>query len=296
MTGLIIGAYAALPADQAEQEQFYAELPSWVSGIEIPYRENLADDPAWLVKQISRFNNSVVTAIPGTMARIAADPDFGLASPQEEGRRIAVAYLTSLLNAIDQFHDLAGERLIRRVQLHSAPSDRADKDCFARSLAELLPAAEASGVELVVEHCDAATGVGPGEKRFLSLADELEAVADTPVRITINWGRSAVETHDADTPRQHIEQVAAAGRLAGLMFSGAGPEPSQYGQGWADVHLPGSIDEPTSLMTTERIAQCLRAAGGVETYRGIKIQVPGVASVEQRLAIIGRIAQDLIEP
>ena len=61
----------------------------------------------------------------------------------------------------------------------------------------------------------------------------------------------------------------------GIVFSGAGPEETQYGYSWIDGHLPAQADEPTSLMDAEQIGRCAQAAiaGGVE-YLGAKVCVP----------------------
>ncbi len=289
MTPFVVGAYAAIPADRAGAETFYAALPASVSGIEIPYRDALDADPAWLATQVARFTDSVVTLIPGTMGRIAADPAFGLASADADGRADALASVREALAAIEQLHADAGAAVVRWVHVHSAPTDRADADAFARSLAELAPLFESAGLGLVVEHCDAASGVGPGEKRFLALADEVAAASAVGARVTVNWGRSVVETHDPDTARQHIAALVEAGCLGGVMFSGAGPDATQYGPVWGDAHLPLSVDEPTSLMTPAHVAACLAAASGRELYRGAKVQVPATASVPERIAMIGRV-------
>ena len=54
--------------------------------------------------------------------------------------------------------------------------------------------------------------------------------------------------------------------LDGIVFSGAGPEETQYGYSWIDGHLPAQADEPTSRMDEVQIARCAQAAvaGGVE--------------------------------
>lgn len=290
----VVGAYAGIPADRAGREQFYAALPSWVTGLEIPFRGSLDADPAWLAGQVARFGDSVVTLIPGTMGRIAEDPTFGLASGDVAGRAAALAYVGEALAAIERLHADAGVRVVRWVEVHSAPTDAADAGAFVRSLGELAPALEAAGIGLVIEHCDAAAGVGPGEKRFLSLADELRAAAETGARLTLNWGRSVLETHDPASAREHVAAAAAAGLLAGVMFSGTGPEATAYGTPWADVHLPLSTDEPASLMTPARVAECIAAAGGREEYRGVKIQAPAEASVPERIAMIGRIRAAMV--
>lgn len=285
----VVGAYAGIPADRAGQEQFYAVLPSWVTGLEIPFRGSLDAGPAWLAGQVARFGDSVVTLIPGTMGRIAADPTFGLASADAGGRYEALAYAREALEAIERLHDDAGAQVVRWVEFHSAPTDAADADAFVRSLAELAPVFEAAGLGLVVEHCDAVSGVGRGEKRFLSLDEELRAAAEAGARVTINWGRSVLETHEPASARDHVAATAKAGLLGGVMFSGVGPDATAYGGPWGDVHLPLSTDEPVSLMTPARVAACIAAAGGCEQYRGVKIQVPAQEPVPERIAMIGRI-------
>ena len=75
--------------------------------------------------------------------------------------------------------------------------------------------------------------------------------------------------------------------LDGVVFSGAGPEETQYGYAWIDGHLPAQADEPTSLMDAEQIARCAQTAlaGGAE-YLGAKVCVPKDASLAKRLAML----------
>lgn len=294
----VVGAYAAMPQEVADQEKFYdaLEATGWVDGIEIPYRDALDADPARLARRmVGRFPHSVVTAIPGTMGHVGSDPDFGLASPEEEGRQRALTWSRGLLDAVRELHDAAGSRVVRRVEVHSAPSRRADVDAFRTSLGELAEPFAAEGLEIVVEHCDAVGGVGPGEKEFLSLDDEITAVTGTPARVTINWGRSVVESHDTDRPTRQVARLAAAGQLGGVMFSGAGPEATQYGPVWGDAHLPLVIDEPTSLLTPELVAAVMAAAHGTQTYQGIKIQTPATATVAQRIGMLEHIHRAMVD-
>ena len=296
ITPFVVGAYTIMPAERAGQEEFLATLPAWVTGLEIPFRvtAELDPDPAWFAQQAARFTDSVVTLIPGTMGRLATDPTFGLASADEAGRAAALDFTRAALAAIAQLHEDAGASIVRWVQLHSGPTDGAVRDAFARSLTELSPSFDAAGLGLVIEHCDAASGVGPGEKRFLDVADEVAVAAEVGATVTINWGRSVLETHDADTPRAQIAEVVAAGRLGGVMFSGASGDATAYGTAWADVHLPLSVDEPASLMTPTAVAECMAAASGHEQYRGVKIQAPSTASVDERIALVGRIRAAMV--
>lgn len=288
MKHLVVGAYAALPAERDEQEHFYDELAArgLAAALEIPFVDVLHADLDWFAAQLrGRFTRSVVTAIPGTMQRVWRDPVFGLASPDEEGRTRAVAWITDIRHAAEDLNDRTGEQSVAWLHIHSAPSVTADRTAFARSLAELTMV-EGFTTELVVEHCDAHDPAVEGEKRFLPLEAELEASSD--LGFAVNWGRSALEAHDPERPRRHVELLAAAGRLRGLMFSGAGAADNRWGKAWADLHLPLSTDEPSSLMTPQRVTECLAAAGS-PAYVGAKLQAPADADVETRLRVIASV-------
>lgn len=285
----IVGAYAAMPRTMTNREDFYRELgeTGWVDGIEIPYRDGVDADPRWLADQLrGRFTQCVVTAIPGTMGHLANDPHFGLASSDEEGRQRAMTWIAGLVDDVRSLHEMVGHPVVRFVELHSAPSNHAEPTALKASLAELSSLFADSELTPVIEHCDASGGVGPGEKEFLSLDDEITALSGTGVRVTVNWGRSVVESHDPDLPARQVDRLADAGLLGGVMVSGAGPEVTQYGPAWGDAHLPLRDDEPTSLLTTDLIDSFMTAARGVQSYQGIKVQTPADATVEQRLAMI----------
>ena len=154
----IVGAYAAMPRAIAERECLYRSLAEtgWVDGIEIPYRDGLDADPRWLADQLrDRFAHCVVTAIPGTMGQLAGDPDFGLASSDEQGRQRALKWFTNLVDDVRTLHEMVGHPVVRWVEVHSAPSRKADAKAFASSLVELSGLFEDAGLAIVVEHCDA---------------------------------------------------------------------------------------------------------------------------------------------
>jgi len=211
----VVGAYPMLPPDDKDRRgaaALYAALADlgWVDGIELPFREALDAPEPWLAEQLSgRFTQCVITAIPGTMGRAGADPVFGLASPDDDGRAQALAYTRSLLEAVDRLHEAAGEQLVTRVELHSAPHYQASAEAFHASLSELAEDFASRGLGMIVEHCDAEGGVGPSEKAFLPLSQEIAACRDTPALITVNWGRSVIETHDPATPEHHVRELIA---------------------------------------------------------------------------------------
>ena len=296
----VVGAYPMLPPDDEDRRgaaALYAALADlgWVDGIELPFREALDAPEPWLAEQLAgRFTQCVITAIPGTMGRAGADPAFGLASPDDDGRSQALAYTRTLLEAVDRLHEAAGQRVVTRVELHSAPHHQASAEAFHASLSELAEDFASRGLGMIVEHCDAEGGVGPSEKAFLPLSQEIAACRDTPALITVNWGRSVIETHDPATPEHHVRELIEAGLLGGVMISGAGPEKTQWAWAWADAHLPLAEHEPTSWLTPERVAATMQAAGGSQAYEGLKINTPATASLEEKLAWVGRVREAML--
>ena len=296
----VVGAYPMLPPDDDDRRgaaALYTALADlgWVDGIELPFREALDAPTPWLAEQLAgRFTQCVVTAIPGTMGRTGADPTFGLASPDDDGRNQALAYTRSLLEAVDRLHEAAGQQVVTRVELHSAPHHQADAEAFHASLSELAEDFSSQSLGMIVEHCDAESGVGPSEKAFLPLSQEIAACRDTPALITVNWGRSVIETHDPATPESHVRELVEAGLLGGVMISGAGPDETQWAWAWADAHLPLVEHEPTSWLTPERVAATMRAAGSTQAYEGLKINTPASASLEEKLAWIDRVHETML--
>jgi len=113
--------------------------------------------------------------------------------------------------------------------------------------------------------------------------------------MSINWGRSAIETRDPGGPQLHVCLTREAGVLNGVMFSGASDRASAYGQEWADAHLPlhpgPNTDQPgeaTSLMTADHVRSILNAAGSGLIFEGVKVSIrPPDRTVSERIALIG---------
>lgn len=295
----IVGAYASLPAP-GEQRAYYALLAEepWINGLEIPFPGPLADDPAGFAELMApHWNTCTVTAVPGTMAAISERPDFGLASPFSEGRTAAVEFTRTIATSIAQLHDALGREVVAKVELQSAPREVGTADSFAQSLNEIAQF-DWSGAVPVIEHCDRYIPEQRPEKGFLSLEDEIEVAHDTGIDVQINWGRSAIEGRSAQTPLEHVHRVRDAGVLAGVFFSGAGPDETIYGHSWIDGHMPAASDEPASLMTVDHIREVTRAAleePHAASYFGSKICVPPSASLGERIELIKTIYRAVAE-
>ena len=297
MSGMpfVVGAYASMPPDAQEQEGYYRLLgeQNWISGAELPFPGSLAD-PAML-KRLSymlpdHWAHNTVTAIPGTMKRVWADPAVGLASRDADGRAAALEFIRSIRDAVDRLAQLKGENTVSYIELHSAPTAGACADSMRASLEEVLRW-QWNGSRLAIEHCDRYIEGQKPEKGFLPVEDEIAAAKELGIGIIINWGRSAVEGRDAVAPYSHIAQAGDSGVLAGVMFSGACPAETQYGYSWIDGHLPMAPDEPASLMDAERIRRCAdraRKAGTVK-YLGAKVCVPSGSSLPERLSFLRHI-------
>lgn len=297
MSGMpfVVGAYASMPPDAQEQEEYYRLLgeQDWISGAELPFPGDLAD--LEMLKRLSyilpdHWTHNTVTAIPGTMKRVWADPTVGLASRDADGRAVALEFIRSIRDAVDRLAQLKGENTVSYIELHSAPTAGACADSMRASLEEALRW-QWNGSRLAIEHCDRYIEGQKPEKGFLPVEDEIAAAKELGIGIIINWGRSAVEGRDAVTPYSHIAQAGDSGVLAGVMFSGAGPAETQYGYSWIDGHLPMAPDEPASLMDAEQIRRCAdraRKAGTVK-YLGAKVCVPSGSSLLERLSFLRHI-------
>lgn len=306
----ILGVYASLPESQEGQEEYYrllARIPG-VRGLEIPFRDDLggAAGLPWLASQLApHWDRNIVTAIPGTMMRVWATGSFGLASTDRQGRADALAFTRSVRDGVEALRETAGREVVAAVEIHSAPSGEPgvahSAEAFGESLSQIVDYDWGDAL-LLVEHCDAFVAPDLGEKRLLGIDEELEVlrVLDHPrVRMSLNWGRSALEARDAATALEHVRLARAAGALEGVMFSGAGPEDTRYAKAWMDGHLPLDVDEPGSVMSAEDVRACSLAAlepaadaeGGIApaSYLGAKCQVPAEAGPEQRAAFLTRI-------
>lgn len=291
-TRFIVGAYASLPKEKQEQEEYYSLLrnTSWINGIEIPFPGNLVDDEQWLYNQLSdTWDCSTITAIPGTMVSVGKNPYFGLASADSEGSKAAKEFTEKIRATVNRMADRRGGTVISYVQLHSAPTYHAKRNAYCDALGELAQL-DWSGARLVTEHCDSPKRGHNPEKGFLTIEEEISIAQETTTGIHINWGRSCLEERDKYAPLRHIKLAADAGVLVGVLFSGASPQPTEYGYGWIDGHLPSTVDEPKSLMDEKLISEAsICATQAHVSYLGAKICVPPNSTLKERVSMLHRI-------
>ncbi len=269
----------------------------WVSGLELPYPGLLATNPRRVAHDLNEdWTSNVITAIPGTMQRLAVDPSFGLASPDAAGRAAAIEFTRSVCTAVHALAEAKGRGVVAAIELHSAPTRQGDAAALRASLEDVM-AWDWAGAQLVVEHCDRWSDRHTPEKGFLPLEAEIEVVRSLGLRMAINWGRACLDERAATAASSAVVSAHRAGVLAGLMFSGISPHTTMYGGPWADAHLPATEDDPDSLMTCAAITACTSAASqpldGIAplTYIGAKISAPKDASPTRRLQLLETIAR-----
>lgn len=292
----IVGAYAATAGELSGQEKFYEALRAqpWVNGLEVPYMAHgLREDPVWFAAQMApRFSLNVLTPIPGVMAHIN-DRTWGIASPDEDGRRAAIDFLREAANTMRRVNDLTGWRFFTHLALHAAPQALGDTAAFARSLDE-ISAWEIDGAGIVVEHCDAWSDTHSVEKGFLQLADELAVIRElgaAHVKVSLNWGRSAIEGRGPELAQEHIDKAAAAGLLGGMIVSGAQSEAAGGFGPWVDAHIGLHEHQSASVLTRQRASRAYRSALAAEPeYIGGKISITEGEPLE-RIALIHELAE-----
>ncbi len=305
--GFIVGAYPSAPSfhqrEQSLEVEFWqrlAEIPG-IGGIEQPCLADLhpyGDD--FLFNHIPDSWQIVVTGVMETMRRRGANGGFGLASTDEAQRQACVELYRHILDKINQANDHFGCKKVLALELQSAPlagckDSHSAAACFQTSLHQMLewdwPC------ELVVEHCDAMSGVSP-RKGFLPLKDEIEVLTavnkqhNTGISLCINWARSALEAQNITLPVEHIKQCQQAGLLSSVMFSGT-TQSGPYGD-WQDLHSPFSPFDGAkagceeSLMTLDIAREIYQLAPANSlSFSGIKLlEIDPQASVEHRVAII----------
>jgi hypothetical protein len=297
-----LGAYATSPCvsgwDEAAETAYYDALKALpgLRGLEYPFTGRLhPHDDDWLLRNLDPAWDIVLTLLPGSMDRLAADPQFGLASDNASGRAAAVVFVAEARAVVARLNDAAGRQRVVAVELNSGPRRgvagvSSSAAALTASLVEIT-AWDWQGARLVVEHCDAWRPDLPPTKGFLDAEDEIAAVcaanaaSGAAIGVAINWGRSVLEARDPQRALQHIAAAKQAGVLVGLMFSGCSGEDTPWGV-WQDTHMPHADAAVGSLMTAEAIAASLRAAGDGLTYVGGKLTArPDDAGLDRRVGL-----------
>jgi len=305
----IIGAYATAPStvkwDKELETQFYQKLKAIdnIAGLEHPFTGQLhAYDDDWFIEAIDKDWQFIFTSIPGVMGNLANNPHFGIASSNEEGRQAALAFYQKAQQAILKLNNHLGRNAVSFIKIHTAPRITTDNRSSITALQTSLKTLQSwdwFGAKLLIEHCDAHIAGQPAEKGFMTLADEISAIKQvnnllkSDIGISINWGRSAIETRSASGPLQHIKQAYLSGLLKGIIFSGASGVEGPYGQ-WKDSHMPPApafkVEKyaENSALTAEQIANSFsQCQGKALDFVGGKISLsPNNASVDERISYI----------
>ncbi|MCS3443255.1 DUF4862 family protein [Microbacterium phyllosphaerae] len=279
LAALLVSSYAVSPAHTTWDPDLEGELlPALcalpgVVGLEVPWMGRLhPHDPEWFLSHVPAGAELAVTPLPWVMKRCGTDARYGIASPDDEGRRAALDDLRAVAGDVRRI-GAESDASVTLVALHTAPQGNAARSPLVESLAEISQW-DWAGAQLVIEHCDAATASHAWQKGFLSLDEEIGAIlaADASLALWLNWGRSVIETRDADAVTEQIARAAATGLLSGLTFSGSAAVDGPYGSAWADGHLPLATADPESgsLLDDAHVAAALAEAGGVERF-GLKV-------------------------
>ncbi|WP_312691436.1 DUF4862 family protein [Kosakonia sp.] len=293
--GYIIGAYPCAPSfhqqGELQERAFWRQLADTphIAGIEQPCLEHLHPlGDEWLLTHTPGEWQIVVTAVMETMRRRSnGNSGFGLASSDEEQRRVCVAYYRHLHDKIGALNARFPGKVVA-LEIQAAPlagntSIEQATDAFARSVSEI--ARWDWACELVLEHCDAMNATAP-RKGFLPLNNVLETLAGYEIGVCINWARSAIEGRNTTLPLTHTQLAKQAGKLRGLMFSGTS-ESGPYGE-WQDLHAPFAPFCAESLLTVNNAKTVLQAAVPENLlFTGIKLlEIDANANVEHRVEIL----------
>jgi len=300
---LIIAGYTAAPAEKNAAALYYQQLATVkrAGGLELSWKEQqTAVEIADLLKIVPDHWVFTLNAIPATAQAWAKDPRFGLASPDDTGRRAAVELVRRIATAVKTINQTAGRTVVLAVEVQSAPGfgNRdyvAHADALARSLRD-ISAFDWQGAEVLLEHCDAFVVGQTPAKGFLTLGEEiatLKGLTDSAIGLSLNWGRSLLELRDPARVNDHVIAARNSGLLRGFTLSGASGEENAVGKAWADSHLAfqdlpdAAYAEPHSLMTLDHARQSLREVGEL-LFLAVKTNWPAArpAPAERAASVI----------
>lgn len=287
-----LSAYNAIPADETQRHLYYQKLArfDWIDGLELSFGGSVVWPEGFDVNR--PLPNNLVTMVGHNMTRVAESPNFGLASPDEDGRRRAIDDHRVALDEIAALKRTT--QPVRAVEVHSAPTKTASKQAYLESLRELA-SWDWEGTQIWLEHCDAFVAGQTPAKGYLPLADEiavLNELGDDRFGLVINWARSAIEGRSAQTALDHVRQAATSGWLRHVGIAGTAAEASDYGVAWADAHVPiaGTGAAPDSaILTKEAVRDALAAAGEVTVGLKFTLQPVNLGG-EERAELLNELA------
>tara|TARA_R110002167_G_scaffold91458_1_gene245992 strand:- start:31861 stop:32844 length:984 start_codon:yes stop_codon:yes gene_type:complete len=305
----IVGAYATAPStvawDKYLESEYYQQLKmaNNIKGIEHPFVGTLHPyDDTWFLANVDPNWQFIFTSIPGVMANLGTNPHFGIASNDIAGRLAALDFYQQARQAIIQLNQHLARPAVSHIKIHTAPKISATVSSSPQALEASLLTMQSwdwQEAKLVIEHCDAFIPEQAAEKGFLLLEDEIATVTkvnsalNADIGISINWGRSAIETQSVRGPLEHIKMAYQSKLLKGIIFSGASAKDTPYGQ-WKDSHMPPAyaLNIPhfadDSLLTFEQIEKSLQQCNSEALdFIGGKISLrPNNASVADRSSYI----------
>ena len=305
-----VGAYAMSPCgtvwDPALEADFIEGLKAlpFVAGLELPHFSTLDRwDEDFLFRHADPRWDYVVSTLPSLSVALRTNPNFGLASSDDASRSAAIEGIRVANASCRRANDRLGRRAVRAIEIHSGPPEARLKDAtaanvFARSLEE-IGGWDWDGAEVIVEHCDAAVPGQPYQKGFLSIDEEVAAIAianrhlDRPIAASINWGRSVIEGRSPTIVARHIAVLVESGLMRGLIFSGCSSTDNAFGA-WQDTHMPHgpesyvSAYEEGALLSEREMRLALAQTSGEQlAFLGIKIAArPLDAPLRRRLDLL----------
>jgi hypothetical protein len=246
----LCGAYTSAPSlhrgDRDCETQFYERLKTCkrIGGLEIPFWGDACHPfgNKFFRSCLSKNWKNSLTCVPCSVAAQRRDPKIGLASTDENSRKVALEMHKRAHETFLEFNDYFGTNIFRSIQVTSAPPQKvnhASVSAFAKSLEQII-GWEWAGARVMIEHCDRFRPDEQFEKGYLSLEEEISAAKRLDsggIGFVINTGRSAIEGRNIGRIGEHLESVCQIGFPVGLIFSGTSRFENSFGP-WKDLHMP----------------------------------------------------------
>ncbi|MCW2898297.1 MAG: hypothetical protein JWO67_562 [Streptosporangiaceae bacterium] len=301
--GYVVGAYVASPTasswDPAIEAEYVAALDAddRIAAFEMLWRGGLhMHDEEWLFANFPPRLGAVLSDVAHVFLTISSgDEVYGIASTDADGRARALRDVAALRDDLHRFNDRLGRAVVSAVELHPGPHPAHAAETPLTSSLEEIAGWGWESAELVIEHSDALVPGHAPEKGFLSLTHEIAAIkaSQTEVGIALNWGRSAIEFHDAARAVEHIFEAKAAGLLRGYVFSGASDQNGVYDHPWVDAHNAfarsdaHAYGDPISVLTENSVRAAVAAIDG-GAWLGLKVAYPSglEGGIAERVAMI----------